>query len=58
MILDCDPNSMAQDIRMVCNSTDTAISGCAHMMNGGAEGKLVRLPDNVSDVSSLEYDPR
>ena len=52
MILDCDPNAMAQDIRMVCNSTDTASNGCAHMLTGGAEGKLVRLPDNVSDDTS------
>jgi hypothetical protein len=56
MILDCDPNAMAQDIRMVCNSTDTTNNGCAHMLNGGAEGKLVRLPPNVSNMFSLMFD--
>jgi len=44
MILDCDPNAMAQDIRMVCNSTAIANNSCAHLLIGGAEGKLVRLP--------------
>lgn len=52
MILSCDANAMAQDIRIVCNSTDTSNNGCSHMMNGGAEGKLVRLPNNVRDISS------
>jgi hypothetical protein len=50
VILDCDPNEMAQDIRMVCNSTDTANNGCAHLLNGGAEGKLVRLPANCGKM--------
>ena len=56
MILDCDPNAMAQDIRMVCNSTDIANNGCAHLLIGGAEGKLVRLPPTVSDVALLVYE--
>ncbi|KAF7794340.1 hypothetical protein EIP86_005474 [Pleurotus ostreatoroseus] len=49
-ILDCDPNSMAQDIRVVC--TGDAAS-CNHIYQGGAVGTLVRLPENVS-MESLE----
>lgn len=46
-ILDCDPNSMAQDIRLVCTG---ATSDCSHLFQGatGATNTLVRLPQNVS----------
>lgn len=42
---------MAQDIRLVCASDDTASVGCDHLyQNGGATGKIVRLPENVSQI--------
>ncbi|KAJ7763198.1 hypothetical protein DFH07DRAFT_956572 [Mycena maculata] len=42
-ILDCDPNAMAQDIRLVCTG---AASSCNHLFQGasGATNTLVRLP--------------
>lgn len=48
-ILGCDQNAMEQDIRLVCTSSATA---CDHLYSsGGAEGKIVRLPESVSHVS-------
>lgn len=50
MILGCSPDATSQDIRLVCQSTDTTTAGCDHLYQGsGAEGKIVRLPDNVSE---------
>ncbi|KAF7368686.1 hypothetical protein MVEN_00193100 [Mycena venus] len=44
-ILDCDPNALAQDIRLVCNSASD--SKCSHLyQNTGAVNKIVRLPEN------------
>jgi hypothetical protein len=49
MILDCDKNTMAQDIRLVCKSNNSAEAGCSHLsQNMSPEGKIVRLPDSVS----------
>ncbi|KAJ3731365.1 hypothetical protein DFJ43DRAFT_999239 [Lentinula guzmanii] len=46
-ILNCSATAMAQDIRLVCMSSDTEAAGCDHLFQaGGAEGKLVRLPEN------------
>ncbi|KAG6867774.1 hypothetical protein C0993_011259 [Termitomyces sp. T159_Od127] len=47
-IIDCSPDKLAQDIRLVCNSTDDNIdTGCSHLERGsGAAGKIVRLPEN------------
>ncbi|KAJ3756979.1 hypothetical protein EV360DRAFT_47010 [Lentinula raphanica] len=46
-ILNCSATAMAQDIRLVCMSSDTEEAGCDHLFQaGGAEGKLVRLPEN------------
>ncbi|KAF5391162.1 hypothetical protein D9757_003104 [Collybiopsis confluens] len=46
-ILNCSSTEMAQDIRLVCTGNDTEAAGCAHLFQGaGAEGKLVRLPEN------------
>ncbi|KAJ7438099.1 hypothetical protein B0H11DRAFT_2105656 [Mycena galericulata] len=44
-ILDCDPDAMAQDIRLVCTG---AASDCGHLFQGatGATNTLVRLPQN------------
>ena len=48
MILGCDKDALAQDIRLVCQSDD-ANAGCDHLyQNIGATGKIVRLPENVS----------
>ena len=45
-ILDCDQNAVEQDIRLVCSSSTAA---CDHLYSsGGAEGKIVRLPESVS----------
>ncbi|KAJ8520870.1 hypothetical protein ONZ45_g2405 [Pleurotus djamor] len=45
VILDCDPHTLEQDIRLVCQSHDE--SGCEHMFSyHGPEDKLVRLPDS------------
>lgn len=47
-ILGCDPNALAQDIRIVCKSHDSAAAGCDHLFKDiGPAGKLVRLPENV-----------
>lgn len=46
-ILDCSPDGLEQEIRLVCshNSTDTA--NCDHLyQNDGPVGKIVRLPEN------------
>ncbi|KAG6885186.1 hypothetical protein C0992_005358, partial [Termitomyces sp. T32_za158] len=47
-IIDCSPDKLAQDIRLVCNSDDNATAaGCSHLEKGsGAAGKIVRLPEN------------
>ncbi|KAG6889555.1 hypothetical protein C0995_016682 [Termitomyces sp. Mi166 len=47
VIVDCSPDKLAQDIRLVCNSNDTIAAGCSHLDEGsGAEGKIVRLPES------------
>ncbi|KAF5356431.1 hypothetical protein D9758_009519 [Tetrapyrgos nigripes] len=43
-ILGCSSDDLSQDIRLVCMNNSTS---CDHLYeNGGAEGKLVRLPEN------------
>ncbi|KAF9466288.1 hypothetical protein BDZ94DRAFT_1306284 [Collybia nuda] len=45
-ILGCSPDTLEQDIRLVCASDDSSTTGCAHLYeNSGAEGKIVRLPE-------------
>ncbi|KAJ7585204.1 hypothetical protein C8J56DRAFT_788976 [Mycena floridula] len=44
-ILGCSPDAKAQDIRLVCKS-DNSSSGCSHLYQNGAVGKVVRLPQN------------
>ncbi|TFK84342.1 hypothetical protein K466DRAFT_602089 [Polyporus arcularius HHB13444] len=46
-ILDCDPNTADQDIRLVCH--DPAM-GCDHLNQNGAEGTLVRLPTSCGSM--------
>ncbi|KAJ8518273.1 hypothetical protein ONZ45_g4617 [Pleurotus djamor] len=47
MILDCDKTKTEQDIRLVCKSDDAQGAGCDLLdQNGGAEGKIVRLPES------------
>ncbi|KAH8829973.1 hypothetical protein DL96DRAFT_1461298 [Flagelloscypha sp. PMI_526] len=43
-IIGCSPDKLAQDIRIVCKSDDS--EKCNHLFDGGAEGKIVRLPQN------------
>ncbi|ESK93403.1 hypothetical protein Moror_1814 [Moniliophthora roreri MCA 2997] len=45
-ILDCSPDKLAQDIRLVCGSEDTEGAGCSHLYEEGAENKIVRLPES------------
>ncbi|KAI0319871.1 hypothetical protein OF83DRAFT_713042 [Amylostereum chailletii] len=44
-ILDCDPNTTFQDIRLVCTDEH-----CGHLFEGGAEGKIVRVPDGCGPM--------
>ncbi|KAF4581481.1 hypothetical protein EYR40_009767 [Pleurotus pulmonarius] len=47
VILDCDPHSLDQEVRLVCASDDADDSGCNHIFDhGGPEDKLVRLPES------------
>ncbi|PCH33009.1 hypothetical protein WOLCODRAFT_63935 [Wolfiporia cocos MD-104 SS10] len=46
-ILDCDPNGKEQDIRAVCSNTT---AGCDHLFKGSAEGTIVRLPQNCTQM--------
>ncbi|KAG5641231.1 hypothetical protein DXG03_005688 [Asterophora parasitica] len=51
-ILGCSPESLAQDIRIVCNSEEDE-KRCNHLYRRiGAAGKLVRLPEAVRAASS------
>jgi hypothetical protein len=51
-IIDCSPDALQQDIRLVCK--DDSSANCAHLYGGtttnnnGAVGKVVRLFENVS----------
>ncbi|KAJ8507727.1 hypothetical protein ONZ45_g9934 [Pleurotus djamor] len=46
VILDCDPNTLDQDIRLVCESDDEA-SGCHNVFDhAGPVNKIVRLPES------------
>ncbi|KAF9471862.1 hypothetical protein BDN70DRAFT_526087 [Pholiota conissans] len=44
-ILDCSPDELDQDIRLVCKDT-SAQEDCSQLFTAGAEGKIVRLPEN------------
>ncbi|KAI0757756.1 hypothetical protein C8Q80DRAFT_1092088 [Daedaleopsis nitida] len=46
-ILDCDPTTEDQDIRVVCYDADM---GCDHLNQNGAEGTLVRLPTSCGSM--------
>ncbi|KAF7297644.1 hypothetical protein MKEN_01387500 [Mycena kentingensis (nom. inval.)] len=46
-ILDCDPDAVAQNIRLVCTGSD---ADCAHLEEGGAKNTLVRLPTSCGSV--------
>lgn len=46
-ILDCSPDELSQDIRLVCVGNSSSMASCDHLFqNAGAEGKIVRLPEN------------
>ncbi|KAF4588422.1 hypothetical protein EYR40_009973 [Pleurotus pulmonarius] len=48
VILDCDPNVVDQEIRLVCESDDEE-SGCQHIFDHhGPIDKIVRLPESCS----------
>ncbi|KAJ8515528.1 hypothetical protein ONZ45_g7073 [Pleurotus djamor] len=50
VILDCDPNVLAQDIRLVCQSDDE--EGCQHIFShDGPMNKIVRLPESCGKGS-------
>lgn len=47
--MDCSPDALSQNIRLVCNTADERSEHCQNLFEGvGPEGKLVRLPENVS----------
>lgn len=43
-MLTCDPESLSQDVRAVCQTDG---SDCDHVYLNGAEGTIVRLPEDV-----------
>lgn len=43
-ILDCDPNAVSQEIRLVCTGDEET---CNHIYQGGCKSTLVRLPESV-----------
>ncbi|KAK0458185.1 uncharacterized protein EV420DRAFT_1682098 [Desarmillaria tabescens] len=46
-IIDCAPEALTQEIRLVCLNNDTGSPDCDHLyQNDGAVGKIVRLPEN------------
>ncbi|KAJ8486964.1 hypothetical protein ONZ51_g4473 [Trametes cubensis] len=47
-IIDCNLDAPDQDIRLVCQN---ASRGCAHVYQNGAQGTLVRLPENCGPKS-------
>jgi hypothetical protein len=51
MILDCDKNKMAQDIRLVCKGNNSTGAGCGHLsQNMSPEDKIVRLPNSCGQM--------
>lgn len=44
VVLDCDPNLLAQDIRLVCRSDDD--EGCNHVYEHDPVHRIVRLPES------------
>ncbi|KAI0757750.1 hypothetical protein C8Q80DRAFT_1091869 [Daedaleopsis nitida] len=46
-ILDCDPASAEQEIRLVCVDVD---KGCDHVTQNGAEGTVVRVPNSCGPM--------
>ncbi|KDQ31659.1 hypothetical protein PLEOSDRAFT_1026344, partial [Pleurotus ostreatus PC15] len=49
VVLDCDPQAVVQEIRLVCIGGDTEGAGCDHLTSGaGPLDKYVRLPENCS----------
>lgn len=44
VMLSCHPVSTSQDVRAVCRDDDP---GCSHVFTNGAEGTIVRLPEEV-----------
>lgn len=54
VIMDCDPDAIEQDIRIVCKTSNGTEAGCDHLELGGAVvGKIVRLPDSVGLILCL-----
>ncbi|KAK0473466.1 hypothetical protein IW261DRAFT_1342652 [Armillaria novae-zelandiae] len=48
-ILDCSPDELEQEIRLVCSHNSTDSANCDHLyQNDGPVGKIVRLPENAS----------
>ncbi|KAJ8468453.1 hypothetical protein ONZ45_g17236 [Pleurotus djamor] len=51
IVLDCDPHTLDQEIRLVCSSTNHEEAGCNHLFDkGGAEHKVVRLPESCTSA--------
>ncbi|PBK81699.1 hypothetical protein ARMGADRAFT_1020065 [Armillaria gallica] len=46
-ILDCSPDGLEQEIRLVCSHNSTDSANCDHLyQNDGPVGKIVRLPES------------
>ena len=52
--MDCSPDALNQDIRLVCSGS---AEDCDRLQASGPEGKVVRLPEKVSFLH-LEIHPR
>ncbi|KAJ8474994.1 hypothetical protein ONZ45_g15760 [Pleurotus djamor] len=52
VVLDCDPNALEQEVRLVCKSDNAEGGACNHLFDGGhgPVGKYVRLPESCSSV--------
>lgn len=47
-IVQCEPHLTTQVVELVCMHEDPSQVGCDHLDVGGAIGKVVRLPEDVS----------
>lgn len=54
-IINCTTSTTDQDIRLVCTGEDDESVGCDHLYQAGAEGTIVRLPEDVSSKSFVGF---
>ncbi|KAL0950196.1 hypothetical protein HGRIS_010188 [Hohenbuehelia grisea] len=62
VVLNCDPQSMAQEIRLVCKGDNADAAGCNHLFaHNGPVHKVVRLPESCGSgpfarISAVQLD--